>query len=87
MSDTINLVDEQLTIGVATGAALVHTGEVTGSGALTVDPTAISNKPEIAAKTGDFVLVGDTASADALSKVDIGAFVTSGSASVREPEA
>lgn len=36
-----------------------HTGEVTGSGALTLDPTAISNKPAAVVNTGMEIVVND----------------------------
>lgn len=36
-----------------------HTGDVTGSGALTVDPTAISGKTEVTAVGADHVLIHD----------------------------
>ena len=46
-----------------------HTGEVTGSGALTVNPTAISNKSSVTAATDDEVLIGDTSDSGNLKKV------------------
>ncbi|MEA2037317.1 MAG: hypothetical protein U9O94_07435, partial [Nanoarchaeota archaeon] len=45
-----------------------HTGEVTGSGALTVDKTAISNKGAVTAVDTDYVLIGDTSDANNLKK-------------------
>ena len=49
-----------------------HTGEVTGSGALTVDSTAISNKVSITAVAGMEVLVND---AGTLKKADASDFL------------
>jgi hypothetical protein len=46
-----------------------HTGEVTGSGALTVDPTAISNKTAVTPVSGDYFLFWD-ATDSALKKAD-----------------
>jgi hypothetical protein len=52
-----------------------HTGEVTGSGALTIDKTAITNKTTVTPMSGDFVLVTDVSDSDNLKKVDIAAFI------------
>jgi len=49
---------------------IVHTGEVTGASALTVDPTAITNKSTVAPASGDFFLYSDTSDSGALKKVD-----------------
>jgi hypothetical protein len=46
-----------------------HTSEVTGSGALTLDPTAISNKTTVSAKATDMLLLWD-ATDSSLKKVD-----------------
>lgn len=46
-----------------------HTGEVTGSTALTVDKTAISGKTLVTAAAGDHILVGDASDTDNLKKV------------------
>jgi len=46
-----------------------HTGEVTGSGALTVDKTAITNKTLVTAASTDHVLVADSSDLDNLKKV------------------
>lgn len=69
-------------IGVVdSGGAVTHTGEVTGSTVLTLDPTAISNKASIAAASGMELVVNDSG---ALKKVDandfLGGGVPSGSA-------
>jgi hypothetical protein len=55
-----------------------HTGEVTGSGALTVDKTAISNKTLVTAVAGDHVLVGDASDTDNLKKVNVSDFLGGG---------
>lgn len=52
-----------------------HTGEVTGSGVLTIDKTAITNKTTVTPMSGDFVLVTDVSDSDNLKKVDIAAFI------------
>ncbi len=59
-----------------------HTGEVTGSGVLTVDKTAISNKTLVTAVAGDHVLVGDASDSDALKKVNVSDFLGGGTDSV-----
>ncbi len=53
-----------------------HTGEVTGSGALTVDPTAISNKASVTPAAGMEVLVND---AGTLKKANVSDFLGGGS--------
>lgn len=45
-----------------------HTGEVIGSGSLTVDKTAISNRTTATIVGGDFLLFGDTSDSDNLKK-------------------
>lgn len=45
-----------------------HTGEVTGSGALTVDKTAITGKTEVTAEGTDYVLISDTSDSGNLKK-------------------
>ena len=52
-----------------------HSGEVTGSGALTVGPTAISNKASVTAAAGMEVLIND---AGTLKKVDASDFLSGG---------
>lgn len=52
-----------------------HTGEVTGSGPLTVDKTAITNKDTVVAASNDYVLLSDTSDGGNLKKTlvsDIG---------------
>lgn len=53
--------------GLVTNAT--HTGEVTGSGALTVDKTAITGKTEVTAVGTDYVLISDTSDSGNLKKV------------------
>lgn len=55
-----------------------HTGEVTGSTTLTVDPTAISNKTLVTPVATDMVLLWD-ATDSALKKVDASDFLAAGS--------
>jgi hypothetical protein len=45
-----------------------HTGEVTGSGALTVDKTAITNKTTVTAVGTDYILISDTSDSGNLKK-------------------
>lgn len=52
-----------------------HTGEVTGSGFLTVDKTAITNKTSVTPIAGDFVLISDTGDSGNLKKVDASNFL------------
>jgi regulation of enolase protein 1 (concanavalin A-like superfamily) len=54
-----------------------HTGEVTGSGALTIDPTAISGKTGVTAVSGDYVLLWD-ATDSALKKANVSDFIGGG---------
>jgi hypothetical protein len=51
-----------------------HTGEVTGSGALTVDKTAITNKTTVTPVSGDFILVSDTSDGGNLKKANFSDF-------------
>jgi hypothetical protein len=48
-----------------------HTGEVTGSGVLTVDKTAITNKTLVTAALGDQILVADASDTDNLKRVTV----------------
>jgi hypothetical protein len=48
-----------------------HTGEVTGSGALTVNKTAITGKTLVSAAVGDHVLVADASDSDNLKRVTV----------------
>jgi hypothetical protein len=57
-----------LYVGDVTSNA-THTGEVTGSGALTVDKTAITNKTLVTAASGDKILVADVSDSENLKYV------------------
>jgi len=57
-----------------------HTGEVTGSGVLTVDKTSITNKTTVTPVSGDFVLISDTGDTGNLKKVDVSDFINVGDA-------
>ena len=46
-----------------------HTGEVTGSGALTVNKVAITNKTEVTVDDADYIMVSDTSDSGNLKKV------------------
>ena len=46
-----------------------HTVDVTGSGALTLDPVAITNKPAATVASGDLVVIADIDAANALKQV------------------
>ena len=58
----------------ANASNATHTGQVTGSGALTVDVTAISDQTLVTAATGDMVLIED-ATDGALKRADISTFL------------
>lgn len=78
------LVDlDTLESDVATNNAKVsnatHTGEVTGATALTVQPSAISNRTTVTAEAGDFVLLGDTSDSGNLKKANVSQFLSSSS--------
>jgi hypothetical protein len=68
-----------------------HTGEVTGSGALTLNKTAISNKTIVTAADTDYVLITDASDSDNLKKAlasDFGgggAFSTTGGVTSNSP--
>ena len=55
-----------------------HTLEVTGSGALTVQPILITNKTAVTPVSGDFILISDTSDSGNFKKVDISAFLGGG---------
>jgi len=55
-----------------------HTGEVTGSGALTVDKTAVSNQSLVTAVGSDYVIIGDTSDTGNLKKALISDFASAG---------
>jgi hypothetical protein len=55
-----------------------HTGEIFGSGALTAQPTLISNKTLVTAVGTDHVLIGDASDSDNLKKVLVSDFLGGG---------
>ena len=59
-----------LYVGDVTSNA-THTGEVTGSGALTMDKTSITNRTNVTAAVGDSVMISDVSDSDNLKKVTI----------------
>lgn len=61
-----------------------HTGDVTGSGALAIDPTGISGKSLVTAVTGDMVLLWD-ASDSLLKRANVSDFGGGGSGDVVGP--
>lgn len=52
-----------------------HTGEITGSTALTLDKSAISNRTAVTAAGTDYVLIGDTSDSDNLKKALVADFL------------
>jgi hypothetical protein len=70
--------ESNVTQHVTTNAT--HTGEVTGSGVLTVDSTAITNKDEVTAVGSDYVLISDTSDSGNLKKALVSDFANSGDA-------
>jgi len=63
----------------ANASNATHTGEVTGSAALTIDPTAISNKTLVTGVAGDMILIED-ATDGALKRIDAGDLITTANA-------
>jgi len=55
-----------------------HTGEVTGSGALALDNTSISNRDIVTALGSDYVLIGDSSDSDNLKRALISDFASAG---------
>ena len=82
--------DIQATISANSAVALntaketnaTHTGEVTGSGALTVDKTAVTNKTTETPIAGDFILFSDTSDSGNLKKANFSAFGGDGSSNL-----
>ena len=66
----LDTMETDITANTAKVTNATHTGEVTGSGVLTVDPTAISNKTLVTAASGDTLLIGDASDSNNLKKVD-----------------
>ena len=67
----INRTIAQLTSDLGITSNATHTGDVTGSGALTVDKTAITGKTLVTAAVGDHVLVADASDSDNLKKATL----------------
>lgn len=66
-----------LYVGDVTSNA-THTGEVTGSTALTIDPTAITGKSAVTAVGTDYVLISDTSDSGNLKKALVSDFTSGG---------
>jgi len=77
-----DLVQTTVAANTAKTTNATHTGEVTGSGSLTVDKTAISNKTLVTAGAGDNVLIGDASDSDNLKKVNVSDFLGGGGSTV-----
>ena len=73
-----DLVQTDVAANTAKTTNATHTGEVSGSGVLTVDKTAISNKTLVTAAAGDHVLIGDATDSDNLKKVNVSDFLGGG---------
>lgn len=73
-----DLVQTTIAANTAKQTNATHTGEVIGSGALTVDKTAITNKTTVTPVSGDFLLLSDTSDSGNLKKVDASNFLSSG---------
>lgn len=67
---------------IATNTAKVsnatHTGDVTGSTTLTIDPTALTGKTAVTAVGADYVLISDTSDSGNLKKALISDFASAG---------
>lgn len=76
--DTGVSANSDVTANTAKVTNATHTGEVTGSGALTLDSTAITNKTEVTAASGDHVLISDVSDSGNLKKVLVSDLLGSG---------
>jgi hypothetical protein len=72
--DKIELMLTDISTNLAKVTNATHTGEVTGSGALTVDKTIISGKGVVTAVGTDYVLIGDTSDSNNLKKALVSDF-------------
>lgn len=63
---------DDITEGATKKFNVTHTGDVTGSDALTIASSAITGKTTITAESGDYFLVSDTSDSGTLKKVDVG---------------
>lgn len=85
--DKVETMDTAIGLNTAKTTNATHSGEVTGSGALTVDKTAISNKTLVTAVGADHVLIEDATDGN-LKKALISDFASAGgdmAASVYDP--
>jgi hypothetical protein len=73
--------DTAIALNTAKVTNATHTGEVTGSGALTVDKTAITNKSTVTPVAGDFILFSDTSDSGNLKKANFSDFGGGGGSS------
>ena len=62
---------DAITANTAKVSNATHTGDVTGSGALTISSTAITGKPLVTAASADHVLIADASDSDNLKKVQV----------------
>ena len=67
-----------VTANTAKDTNATHTGEVTGSGALSIDKTAISNQSVVTALGSDYVMIGDTSDTGNIKKALISDFASAG---------
>jgi hypothetical protein len=65
----LDTIESDTVINNAKVSNATHTGEVTGSGALTVDKTAITNKAIVTAASGDKILIADISDSENLKYV------------------
>lgn len=63
--------EDAIALNTAKVTNATHTGEVTGSDALTLDKTAISNRSTITPASDDVLLLGDTSAGNGLGKATI----------------
>lgn len=66
--DQIETMLTAIALNTAKVTNATHTGEVTGSGALVVDKTAISGKSAVTIDAADYLLIGDSSDTDNLKK-------------------
>lgn len=73
----LDTIESDTTTNNAKVSNVTHTGEVTGSSGLTIDPTSISGKTGVTAVAGDYVLLWD-ATDSALKKANVSDFMSTG---------
>lgn len=74
----LDQIESDTTTNNAKVSNATHTGEVTGSTALTIDKTAITNKTAVTGVGSDYVLISDTSDSGNLKKVLISDFASAG---------